>query len=384
MIAKISRGWRVGGLVRYLMGPGRFNEHRDQRVVASWDGAPQWHQPPRRADGSFAVAELAAELADPAVAAGGTLREPARDPDGRLRRGPVWHCSLRNHATDRVLTDQEWGQVVTDLLHRTGIAAREDLGGCRWVAIRHAPDHVHVAAVLVRQDNGRRVHPRHDYVRARQVCRAAEQRLGLTETAAADRTAVAPATRAEVEKAARRGMGEPSREWLRRAARVAAVQARDPQAFFDRLEELGVDVAPRRGADGGFIGYRVGDPDPAMATDSGAPVWFAGRTLARDLSLPKLQARWASAPAPPAALPPAPGEHSRIGRAERDAAAGGALAALERAAAVVRVAVAAGSDHAGARPCRARRCGARRCGARRCGARRGGAGGRGSCTAPGT
>jgi len=195
-----------------------------------------------------------------------------------------------------VLTDAEWGQVVTELLHRTGIAPREDLGACRWVAIRHAPDHVHVAAVLVRQDNGRRVHPRHDYVRAREVCRAAEQRFGLTRTAAADRTAVAAATRAEVEKAVRRGAGEPSREWLRRAARVAAVQARDPQAFFARLEALGVRVQVRRGADGRVVGYRVGDPDPAMATDSGGPVWFAGRTLARDLSLPKLQARWASAP----------------------------------------------------------------------------------------
>ncbi|MCU1654613.1 MAG: hypothetical protein JWQ60_5762, partial [Pseudonocardia sp.] len=40
MIAKVSRGWRVGGLLRYLMGPGRANEHTEQRVVASWDGAP--------------------------------------------------------------------------------------------------------------------------------------------------------------------------------------------------------------------------------------------------------------------------------------------------------------------------------------------------------
>ena len=41
MIAKISRGWRVAGLVAYLMGPGRFNAHTEQRVVASWDGHPE-------------------------------------------------------------------------------------------------------------------------------------------------------------------------------------------------------------------------------------------------------------------------------------------------------------------------------------------------------
>ena len=188
--------------------------------------------------------------------------------------------------------------MVEDLLDRTGIAVRGDLGACRWVAIRHAPDHVHVAAVLVRQDDGRRVWPHNDYLRAGQVCRAAEVRLGLTRTAAADRTAVGQATRAEVEKAARRGVAEPSRDWLRRAARVAAVQTRDPEAFFTRLEELGVEVEPRRAADGRLIGYRVGDPDPVMAAGAGGPVWFGGRTLARDLSLPKLQERWASAPAP--------------------------------------------------------------------------------------
>ena len=139
--------------------------------------------------------------------------------------------------------------MVEQLLDRTGIAVRGDLGACRWVAIRHAPDHVHVAAVLVRQDDGRRVWPHNDYLRAGQVCRAAEVRLGLTRTAAADRTVVGQATRAEVEKAARRGVAEPSRDWLRRAARVAAVQTRDPEAFFTRLEELGVEVAAaaRRG-----------------------------------------------------------------------------------------------------------------------------------------
>ena len=43
MIAKISRGWNAGGLLRYLMGPGRFNQHTDQRVIAAWDGAPELH-----------------------------------------------------------------------------------------------------------------------------------------------------------------------------------------------------------------------------------------------------------------------------------------------------------------------------------------------------
>ena len=34
------------------MGPGRFNEHTNQRVIASLGRAPEFHQPPR--DGSAA------------------------------------------------------------------------------------------------------------------------------------------------------------------------------------------------------------------------------------------------------------------------------------------------------------------------------------------
>jgi hypothetical protein len=33
------RGQRVGGLLRYLYGPGRKEEHINPRLVAAWDGA---------------------------------------------------------------------------------------------------------------------------------------------------------------------------------------------------------------------------------------------------------------------------------------------------------------------------------------------------------
>jgi hypothetical protein len=86
----------------------------------------------------------------------------------------------------------------------------------------------------------------HTYYRAREACQAAESRFGLTPTGAADRAvAAAHPTRAELEKATRRGRDEPSRLWLRRAARVAAVQAQDPEQFFRRLADLGVLVRPR-------------------------------------------------------------------------------------------------------------------------------------------
>jgi hypothetical protein len=37
LIAKISKGSSGRGLVRYLFGPGKANEHTDQRVVADLD-----------------------------------------------------------------------------------------------------------------------------------------------------------------------------------------------------------------------------------------------------------------------------------------------------------------------------------------------------------
>ena len=323
----------MGGLVYYLMGPGRFNEHTDQRIVATWDWAPELHQPQRNASVcGFDVRDLVQDLNRPAQVGGVPLARPVEEVATR-RRGPVWHCSLRNAPGDRVLSDAEWAEVAEDLMDRTGIAARGDYGGCRWVVIRHAEDHVHIAAMLVRQDTGRRVHPRNDYYRAREVCRDAERHLGITRTAAADRTAAPAATRAELEKAARRQVDETSRTWLRRAARVAAVQARDPEAFFRRLADLGVIVRPREMPRGNLVGYSVAAPGDENG--AGLPVWFGGRHLARDLSLPQLQARWASAPPAPDPIPPAPHEHVTIGRAEQAEAVRQATYTARQAAAAL-------------------------------------------------
>lgn len=330
MIAKITRGWRPAGLLRYLMGPGRHNEHVNPRVLDTWDGIPA-HQPVQIAPGEFDLTELVVGLTDPAVAGGIRLVEPPPGPNGKIPPGPVWQCSLRTDASDRVLSDDEWRAVVRDLLDRTGIAPRGDRGACRWAMVRHADDHVHVEAVLVREDTSRRFFPRNDYVRARETCMAAEQRYGLSSTAPADRTAVPGTSRAEIEKAARRAVAEPSRVWLRRAVRAAAVAAQDPEAFFARLREAGVRVRQRYDADGQLVGYAVAQPGDRAP--GGEPVWYAGCSLARDLALPQLARRWASAPRPPQQLPPEPSERAEVGRAERTAALATARAAAEGAAA---------------------------------------------------
>jgi hypothetical protein len=50
----------------------------------------------------------------------------------------------------------KWGQIAQDVMHRTGLWPRgEEDGAVRWIAIRHCPDHVHLVAMLARQDRTR-------------------------------------------------------------------------------------------------------------------------------------------------------------------------------------------------------------------------------------
>src|SRR5665811_1687784 len=47
---------------------------------------------------------------------------------------------------DRYLSDGEWRDIAATYLDRIGLAPRGDDLGVRWVAVRHADDHVHVVA----------------------------------------------------------------------------------------------------------------------------------------------------------------------------------------------------------------------------------------------
>ena len=74
-------------------------------------------------------------------------------------------------------------------MHRTGLSpyGQED-EAVRWIAVRHGDDHIHLAAMLARQDGGKPSLSWERY-KVRAACLAAEQRYGLRSTAPADRTA---------------------------------------------------------------------------------------------------------------------------------------------------------------------------------------------------
>ncbi len=93
MIGKVVRGSNVAGLLRYLYGPGRANEHTAPHLVAGF-GDPQELEPDRWADGAPDLRRLTGLLLQPL----------ALDPFGGCEK-PVWHCSARAAPGDRMLSD---------------------------------------------------------------------------------------------------------------------------------------------------------------------------------------------------------------------------------------------------------------------------------------
>ena len=279
MIGKVIRGTNAGRLLCYLYGPGKANEHTDPHLVAGFSD-PADLEPRIRANGTRDFRRLTGLLAQPLAALAGSGYPQ-----------PVWHCSVRSAPEDRMLSDHEWAQVAARVMDRTGLASAGDDLGVRWVAVRHAPDHIHLVATLARQD-GDRPATWNDFYRVRDACQDAERRFGLRGTAPADRTAARRAARAETEQAIRRGWAEAPRAKLRREVSTAAAGSGTEQEFFARLDQAGILVRKRYSTThpGEVTGYAVGLPHHRAS--GGGVVWYGGGKLAADLTLPKLRARW--------------------------------------------------------------------------------------------
>ena len=316
MIGKVcQRGSDVRRLLGYLFREGLTGEHglsaphTDAHLIAGWDGVDGL-DPPRAADGGRDLGTLAAALNAPLLA-GGLNRD-----EWKAAR-PVYHLAISAAANDRRLTDEEWADVVGEYVHRMGLAPRSDEEAVRWVAVRHADNHVHVVATLARQD-GKRVWPRNDFYRAREASLVVEARYGLTRTSPADRTGDRQTSRAEqrrharqIEQRATHGRPAPKgpdREVLRGKVRAALAGADSFAEFSERLSRDGVLVRPRMSVlnpeevTGYAVALRATGTDAAEGVE---PVWFGGGKLAPDLTFPQLQARWcheATAPHPAATV----------------------------------------------------------------------------------
>ncbi|MFY0511743.1 mobilization protein [Streptomyces anulatus] len=306
MIPKIilSRGDRATRrLIGYLYGPGSANEHTDPHMVASWNGfAPDPGRSPHRNP---------KDVEDQLVA---QLDQAVRMLGDKAPETTVWHCPVRAAPEDPILTDAQWADIARRIVAAAGIAPESDEEACRWVAVRHADDHIHIAATLVRQD-GRRPRRDHDIRAVQREARKIEIDLGLRRLKSGDGTAAKRPTSKEHFKAKRQGRDTTTREILRARVRRAVAAASNEREVFALLEASGVKVRPKVGQSGDVLGYSVALPGDI--NKGGEPVWFSGSTLAGDLSLPKIRQHLADVGPPSVPMRPADPWHQATAATER-------------------------------------------------------------------
>lgn len=121
--ARAARGRRARA------GAGRWRRYR-RRACA---GAPSW---------SAGRSAGPAPRTGPRGPRGPALDLRVKQAGDRTPDKHVWHCSVRAAPEDRTLSDEDWAVIARRVLNATGIAPAGDPDACRWVAVRHAEDHI--------------------------------------------------------------------------------------------------------------------------------------------------------------------------------------------------------------------------------------------------
>ncbi|MFF0740551.1 relaxase/mobilization nuclease domain-containing protein [Streptomyces sp. NPDC004111] len=305
MIPSVNKsGSRTIGLLAYLYGPGKHEEHTDPHLVASFDGM----SPDPGRDPKATLTDLQQFLDQPVWA----LAEHARPAKH------VWHTSVRADPGDRILSDEEWASIARRIVAATGIDPGGGQIGCRWAAVRHADDHIHIVATLVTED-GHRPDDYRSGARAQAEARLIEKELGLRRVVPGDGTAAQRPTSAERHKAERQGRARTAREELRTTVRQAVVGVRSEEEFFRRLATAGLLIDKRVAPSGDLLGYKVALPDDRNKDNQ--PVFYPGARLAPDLSLPRIRERWSADQPGPAASTDGPAPVSPSSARRRTASA---------------------------------------------------------------
>lgn len=314
MIGKIKKGHRMIGLIQYLAGPGRANEHTDMHVMCSSE--------------LIATVSDGMELdATNTMALGHEMNHPKKvyHPDNH-KRAQVFHVSLSLDPTQGVKDDDFWDTMVREYLHGMEMDGTDGKPPMRWTAIRHGVssngnDHVHIAVSMIRED-GTWWNTNRDFAKSSTTLRAMEKKHGLRVLAQGVKTQ--GYAEGELQSVARRrAMAKHTREanttvgmvpWsmLDAASRehLIAEQSRIEQPRFEvalkvraagagsrseaeyvrRLRGNSLLVRPylAKGGTGKVAGYSVA----LRPTEGERPIWYGGGTLAKDLSLPALRAGW--------------------------------------------------------------------------------------------
>jgi len=301
MIPNIVKGGDMPGLLRYLVGRGRANEHTNPHVIGG-DGIMQSLYGDEL--GLRDAARIAAYLDEPRTTYSVEMRTRThvQDPETgeRLETGwknqHVWHASL-SLPPGEVLSEQQWEQVSREFMDGMAFTAESGHAPARWVAIHHGAsaggnDHVHIAASMVREDGTQWAGRFRDWPAAQRVCRDLEERHGLTSVLGGQRGTAERGER-PVERAQQQRGGTPTiqRDEVAQRVRSAAVASGTEAEWLRRVRAGGVVVRPRfaEGTTDVVAGYR------AALKGQDELRFYGGGQLGRDLSLPRLRELW---PAP--------------------------------------------------------------------------------------
>lgn len=279
MIPNVTRGSNPVGLVSYLAGPGRANEHESPHLVAGSARIMAWYSTDNLSH-------------DDALAIGSELEQPHRVMGVEMDRH-VWHCSLSLHEADGVRSDQEWEQIAHDFMEQMGFIGVEGKADVPWVALRHGVsgtngnDHIHLAVTLIRED-GTKADTWRDFPRTQSVSRELEKKYGLMEVKAGHG---APGiTAQELNASLARGRTEAERSTLARLLRGYVVESASEDEFVRRMRAGGLLVRPRfeSGSMEKVVGFAVALKPPA----GHQPVFYAASKVARDLGLRVIRDGW--------------------------------------------------------------------------------------------
>jgi len=288
-------GSRVRGLVEYLFGPGRSDEHTDPHVIAAHttllldDRAPT----------PLARKVLAAELDNTRALLAPEVKEKF-----------VFHASISLAPEDRPVSEETWQDIATSVAEHLGFG--EDTPGARvrWMAVHHGlsrngNDHIHLVANLISEDGRQHNFVRPPWVMLSEVRKQLEIKHGLrlvghdkgTGLGAYSQTEARRAEEQRQSTAADKGVSvgsvqaaEPETVRLERRVRAAASAAVDESDFLQHLREQGVAVRPRfaTGDRATVVGMSV-----ALPTGDGQTlIWHGGGRLAKDLTLPAIRTQW--------------------------------------------------------------------------------------------
>lgn len=330
MIPAISYGSRMAGLVRYLAGPGRRDEHTSQRAVAASSEEVFACAGAGLAMHAGSAQALASALDEARVAFGVSVTRVDRGAKlAAIERGEgwesavalatrdenVWHCSLSVQPAELdalsvvELDDATWSEIAHDFMEEMGFTENTERSSARWVAIRHGKssggnDHIHIAATRVRDDGSivdlwapDLLHPSRkigDHRRAQQVCRriAAQRGLRVVSDPTLGESSRRGRNYRQEAAAERAGLAEAPHDVLRRQVWAIAVGTESEADFVRIVRESGLLINPRWSGEW-VSGYSVGFPASRYANRAGQPVMHgAKKMLGDDYTLQRLRERW--------------------------------------------------------------------------------------------